>query len=459
MVEPTPPQYTPREMGKISFEDTFWNEDSLEMSYVRRVGEKKTAVQHGQRKLLLTEIWFLTLVNPPDGSIIVYIGAATGEHIPMLVSLFPNYIYHLYDSKGYHRKVIELAGNNENVIIRPEGNFTNELAQEYVGVENVYVMSDIRIVDSSVLLHLSNVSLRLFKKDYDRISPEEKIKVEEEVNNIVGDYVKDDMDYQNTWVQIMQPVAAYLKFRLPYTDGKTETFTIYPEGNVYFQPWTAPTSTECRLLCYPPYNTVEYSDLKYERVMTYHNRERENDRRFVNIFNGEDKPQDPGFDDGNYELGNDYDSTLEAYILLCYLRIVKGMEEPYDEDVLKLSRRFTFVLFRGRYPTLASFRKHGVNTGTLRLANEKKNMVNRDGKIVFAEHMLSKQYKNLPEGNESSSVTKSSIIEKRNESRIPRKERSSSSFSSSGESRGADFRQPIKVYVKKKYDDSSSDSD
>lgn len=390
-------------MRKISYNDTFWNEESKEMSYGRRKDDRKTAVHHGQRKLLLTEIYFLSLVDPPPGSTIVYIGAAGGEHIPLLVSLFPDFIYHLYDAKSYHRKVVELAAKNDNLIIRPEGNFTNELAQEYVGMENIYVMSDIRIVDSSVSLQYANTAHSMFKKDYERLSPDQKTKVEEVVNNVVGDYVKDDMDFQNKWVQIMQPVAAYLKFRLPYTDGVTETFTSYPEGKVYFQPWTGPTSTEARLLCYPPYDTVEYSDLRYERVMSYHNRERENNELFVNIFNGTATPQDPGtILGGNYELGNDYDSTLEAYILLCYLRLIKDKKEPYEDDVLALSRRFTIGLMHGKYSSLSEFRKDNAHSGRIRLDNERRRMVRRGDKTTFSGNMLTKQYSNLPEGNESS---------------------------------------------------------
>jgi hypothetical protein len=42
----------------------------------------------GQRKLLLSEIEFLTLFARP-GDVVVYAGAAPGYHIPYLLDLFP----------------------------------------------------------------------------------------------------------------------------------------------------------------------------------------------------------------------------------------------------------------------------------------------------------------------------------------------------------------------------------
>ena len=43
----------------------------------------------GQRKLLLSEIEFLTSIGDVTDAIVVYAGAANGSHLPFLFSLFP----------------------------------------------------------------------------------------------------------------------------------------------------------------------------------------------------------------------------------------------------------------------------------------------------------------------------------------------------------------------------------
>ena len=375
---------------KFNITDCCWNEESGEAPYQRRKGQKKIAVHHGQRKLLLTEIWFLTLVHPPPGSLILYIGAAGGEHIPLLVSLFPDYVYHLFDSKSYHSTVKQLAIDNENVVIRPEGNFTDEIAHTYFGIENLYVISDIRIVDSSITLQYNNNAQRLFKKSYDQLSPPELLKVEEETNNNVADYVKDDMDFQNTWIRIMNPEASYLKFRLPYTNGVDETFTQYPDGYIFFQPWVGQTSTECRLLCFPPYDLVTYSDLEHERAMSYHNLRRENLNLFVNLFDASTNPQDPGVNsDGKPELINDFDSTFEVYILFCYFYLYKDEKNNLKDLVLGLSRQISLKLLHGIHRNMFSYRSSGTQSGLLRNANEQKALVKRGDGYTFRGRMSS----------------------------------------------------------------------
>jgi hypothetical protein len=378
----------------FDIKDCCWNEESGEAPYRRRKQEKKIAVHHGQRKLLLTEIWFLTLVKPPPGSLIVYVGAAGGEHIPLLVSLFPNYVYHLFDPKSYHSTVKQLSDNNRNVIIRPEGNFTDEIARTYSGTENLYFISDIRIVDSSITLQYNNNAQKLFNKPYDNLTPPEALKVEEVTNNTVSDFVKDDMDFQNSWIRIMQPEASYLKFRLPYTDGVTETFTQYPGGHIFFQPWVGQTSTECRLLCFPPYDLVTYSDLQHERVMSYHNLRRETLNLFVNLFDASPNPQDPGVNLNNEpELINDFDSTYEVYILFCYFYLYKDLRDNYQDEVLSLSRRITLKLLHGTHRTMFSYRSSGTQSGLLRNANEQKDIVKRGDGFTFRGRMSS-QYEN-----------------------------------------------------------------
>src|SRR5688572_5255739 len=68
----------------------------------KTAGEKKTVIHWGQRKLLLSEIEFLTW-HAFHGCAVVYAGAAPGTHIPYLCKLFPwvqKWI--LYDPTPFH---------------------------------------------------------------------------------------------------------------------------------------------------------------------------------------------------------------------------------------------------------------------------------------------------------------------------------------------------------------------
>src|SRR5437588_8435378 len=70
----------------------------------------------GQRKLLNSEIDFLT--NHTDSKtnyICVYAGAADGQHMPYLSSLFKNISFHLYDPAKFHPSVLEC----QNLFINP----------------------------------------------------------------------------------------------------------------------------------------------------------------------------------------------------------------------------------------------------------------------------------------------------------------------------------------------------
>ncbi len=68
----------------------------------RKIPHHQRTVNHwGQRKLLLSEIEFLTVHGSP-GCVVIYAGAAPGTHIPYLVKLFPEVkCFVLYDPADF----------------------------------------------------------------------------------------------------------------------------------------------------------------------------------------------------------------------------------------------------------------------------------------------------------------------------------------------------------------------
>jgi cap2 methyltransferase len=197
------------------------------LKYRRRINEVKLAMHFGQRKLLLSEIEFLTNCGNLS-NLVIYAGSAPGIHIPLLLTLFPTHKLELYDPAKF--KIKEQPGlkiHNEL--------FTNEIAGKYTN-ENVLFISDVRTSENK------------FKDEWE-------------------DEISDNMKMQKKWVEIMKPIRSMLKFRLPYFPGITK----YYSGKLYFQPWAGQSSTEMRLIT-DGKNEKLYDHTTYEDIMFRHNR-------------------------------------------------------------------------------------------------------------------------------------------------------------------------------------------
>lgn len=100
------------------------------MKYSSHNYEKLDQVHHGQRKLLLSEIQFLTneydKYKNKSNIIVVYITPGIGTHILYLIKLFPSFTYHLYDKDHINKNLYKL----KNVIIYEEY-FTDKIAKKY----------------------------------------------------------------------------------------------------------------------------------------------------------------------------------------------------------------------------------------------------------------------------------------------------------------------------------------
>ncbi len=236
------------------------------LPYRRRADELKISLHWGQRKLLMTEIFFLAKFSSLSKTIL-YAGSAPGTHIPFLLEIFPKHKFILYDPRDFSPK------------LRPfEKSGRVEIYQEY--------MTD------DVAKKFQNQDI-LFVSDI-RTDPTEK-------------GVHSDMLMQQQWHMIMNPLVSMFKFRLPYTkvsnasevstsikpdkksggdrvkdkvSGAAEPYTgdinkyPYLDGEIFIQPWAPVTSTETRLLAYrfkgksPPMK--EYNSTLYEAQMFRH---------------------------------------------------------------------------------------------------------------------------------------------------------------------------------------------
>ena len=162
--------------------------DYPRLPYRRRKGEVKSLLHWGQRKLLMSEIEFLTRYSDPTPDSkpkrVVYAGAAPGTHVGYLAILFPWMRFELYDPARFtvrgipgriecHRVVFddERAGN-----LAPSG-------------DDILFVSDIR------------------SGDYDRQTRQE-----------ADEAVLRDLRSQERWHKAIRPVKSLLKFRFPFSE-------------------------------------------------------------------------------------------------------------------------------------------------------------------------------------------------------------------------------------------------
>ena len=284
------------------------NNRSRKKKYIKEEINMKN-IHHGQRKLLLSEIEFLTVEydkwkNKKD-IILLYVGAAEGYHTEMLIKLFPDFEYHLYDKREFYDKLYD----NEKVKIFNKY-FDDKIAKTYKN-KNVIFICDIRSRD------IQNKNKKSIKNQ----------------NTIVSQ----DMIWQQEWYNIIKPLTALFKFRLPWLPGKTK----YLDGTIFYQVWQGKHSTETRLI--PNGLIKEYDNTAYEERLFYFNTETR--RKFYSdklVFG--DKVKDLKC------YGHSYDSMSEALILYNYLTVIKDVKTKINFEICKLGREIS-----------ASLKESGIN--------------------------------------------------------------------------------------------------
>lgn len=299
--------------------DLFIDDDSEILKYRRRNDEEKRSVGFGQRKLLLILTQFLTYYLKTENPVVVYAGAAPGTNIKIVAGLFPEVEWHLYDPAKF-------AIKSEPKIHIYRKCFTNKIAEQWKG-KNVYFISDIRTADYTKTSNLDEYESQVLA----------------------------DMKMQRKWTEIIQPIRAHLKFRLPYAGGNRPKFVRYLDGIVLRQPWAPQTSTETRLIPVMENGKFLYKSWnceQYESQLFYHNVTVRETYKYKNPFTGGTE----GVDEP--ELMSDWDSRCEVQIWMDYLQFRNA--PVTQENVIALSRLATSKLIeKKKYKdTLEYLRKH-----------------------------------------------------------------------------------------------------
>ena len=320
---------------EFSHDSTLLHPTDLELPYRRRAEEEKLAIHYGQLKLLISEIYFLTLYGMSREVTVVYAGAAPGIHIPFLSRMFPHVDFHLYDPSKFR---IEPT----NKIHLYTQYFTETDAQKWscdsrsTSGETLLFISDIRSLDDDDLVMT-------------------KVSGEEESQRRVEADVNKNMRDQETYYKIIRPHRALMKMRLPYAYKWSPPSYRYLDGDIFKQAFAPQTSTETRIVpssgeeIIPSSGgrgggrggEIDYDIRKYESQMFHHNVIiREKNRYNVPVM------------DQKFGITNDYDSAYMMFVLTTYLNtkmnsVTEGMIRQLARDLLSsLNPRMTLLSLR-----------------------------------------------------------------------------------------------------------------
>ena len=239
-------QIFPAEKNHENLERKLDHKNANQAEYVdNEASERKTARHFGQRKLLISEIEFLTM-HARFNDTVVYAGAAPGTHIDFLKSIFIdlNLKYVLIDPEfecvQEHRKPrgclcvaerFELLGSREN-------------SAEFWSGKGVLFISDVRTSTAG------------------------------RGNTPLQSDVESNMAMQLEWVKKMRPRAGMLKFKLPFCDQVVP----YLKGEIFLPIWGRQRTAESRLIftdadAFENNNLINhtYSARDYEKEMFYFN--------------------------------------------------------------------------------------------------------------------------------------------------------------------------------------------
>jgi hypothetical protein len=156
----------------------------------------------------MSEILFLTKYGHLSNTV-VYAGAAPGNHIPYLATLFPTHKFILWDPAKFaikEQKMIEIH----------TGYFTDDIAQQLAREQPLFI-SDVRSGND-------DMSFSEFEAEVHK-------------NN----------QMQARWIELIKPKMSMLKFRVPYGTPVSDCYE-YLAGEVLVQPWAPQFSGETRLI-------------------------------------------------------------------------------------------------------------------------------------------------------------------------------------------------------------------
>lgn len=242
----------------------------------------------GQRKLLLTEILYFSVLIQKLGCVVLYIiyaGAAPSDHILFLSKLFPNFHFLLVDPERW---------NDDFVKIDPrlgKANFSNKgptvVINEKITVYHQFFTDDLarklrKELDGKMICFISDIRPTNIDAKSSGIEEREET-------------ILENMEMQKRWYQILKQgdgetegdpnCWAMFKFRPSFTQPIFQ----YLSGQLFYQPWAPLKSAELRLIT-NSLQTRFYNSRWLEQHLIWYNEIKRNtkqspsDRRFNDLW-------------------------------------------------------------------------------------------------------------------------------------------------------------------------------
>jgi hypothetical protein len=246
------------------------NDLTNQAQYIGDARDFQSRCHWGQKKLLLSEIQFLTKVCQKLNTkslkdyAVVYAGAAHGFHFPILYNLFPELIWLLYDPARFSKEA-HMHPQKEKVKIFNQF-FTDETikhAKQNAENRKILFISDIRLTpdEEAVMKDMTSQAKWGTDLDADYMLLKYKPPYDEE----------DTKQYKTNTIDDLQINPKYIKNPDLKADDKT---FLYLKGDVYIQLFAHIHSVELRLMVEKANGKYELDAINYgeiEKKMFYFN--------------------------------------------------------------------------------------------------------------------------------------------------------------------------------------------
>jgi hypothetical protein len=265
------------------------------LPYIREIRARHN-YHNGQRKLLLSEVEFLTMYSK-KAKYFIYAGSAPGWKNFYLSLLFPNLIFILIDPNPFEILIYENVSHMKK---------DNDYFKYLDAKKPESWISDIQSsIDTKIFIindyYTNNTSENL--KELKSILFNSDIRTNNDENDFPSNLeIVWNSAQQLNWISILKPIAYMLKFRVPYymkdkifpekyqiddfkyskeklgidfidIYNKLDDKFLYLDGTVYMQAFAGLKSTETRLISLykEPIKFKTYNSVEYEQKCFYFN--------------------------------------------------------------------------------------------------------------------------------------------------------------------------------------------
>ena len=187
------------------------------------------------RKFFINRLQVLTRFYKPN-SVILYIGAANSVFLPILIDLFPSYVWHIYEELALSYEI----NHSANVFIYKK-KMDLEESNKYIDKIDVFISDFRRPIQSTT------ISLK-----------KEEIPLQERINKMMLEDVMFNIEIMRN---IKPKMGAGIKFKSPQVEPSSSQNIEIPRGKILWLPWSQSTSTDGTLV-------IESNEIRHNTNMT-----------------------------------------------------------------------------------------------------------------------------------------------------------------------------------------------